>query len=85
VTAYLFTGKRFMCGEYLCRHRIVPRNKSALPWGIRGERGGIPHLAKNERDMGHPARGAGLEPKSAFVPSSTCYRQASLLKSETLW
>jgi hypothetical protein len=23
----------------------------------RGESGGIPHLAKNERDMGHPAIG----------------------------
>ena len=48
-----------------------------------GERSGIPHLAKNERDVGHPAMVAGLEPKSAFPPSSTCYRQASLLKIET--
>jgi hypothetical protein len=34
--------------------------------------------------MGHPAMGAGLEPKSAFVPSSTCYRQASLLKGNAV-
>jgi hypothetical protein len=53
-------------------------NKSALLREIGGERSGIPHLAKNERDVGHPAMVAGLEPKSAFLPSST-----SLLKSET--
>jgi hypothetical protein len=32
---------------------------------------GIPHLAKNERDVGHPASGAGIEPKSAFFPPLT--------------
>jgi len=32
-----------------------------------GETCGIPHLAKNERDVGHPAFGAGIEPKSALV------------------
>jgi hypothetical protein len=29
VTAYLFTGKRFMCGEYLRRHRIAPGTLTA--------------------------------------------------------
>jgi hypothetical protein len=32
---------------------------------LEGEARGIPHLAKNERDVGHPAIGAGIEPKSA--------------------
>jgi hypothetical protein len=31
----------------------------------------------------HPAIGAGIEPKSAFLAPFTCGRQASLLKSET--
>ena len=30
----------------------------------RGKARGIPHLAKNERDMGHPAIGDGIEPKA---------------------
>jgi hypothetical protein len=30
-----------------------------------GKAYGIPHLAKNERDVGHPAVGAGLEPQKA--------------------
>jgi hypothetical protein len=47
-------------------------NKCALLWEIRGECSGIPHLAKNERDVGHPAIVAGLEPKSAFLAPSTC-------------
>jgi hypothetical protein len=29
VTAYLFTSKRFMCGEYLCRHRIAPQSRAS--------------------------------------------------------
>jgi hypothetical protein len=32
-----------------------------------GEGCGIPHLAKNERDVGHPAVAAGIEAKSALV------------------
>jgi len=28
---------------------------------LEGSRGGIPHLAKNERDMGHPALVVGTE------------------------
>jgi hypothetical protein len=31
---------------------------------LEGETCGIPHLAKNERDVGHPAIGAGMEPKA---------------------
>jgi hypothetical protein len=34
------------------------------PERLEGETCGIPHLAKNERDVGHPATGAGREPKS---------------------
>ena len=34
------------------------------PGQFEGKSGGIPHLAKNERDVGHPAIGAGIEPKS---------------------
>jgi hypothetical protein len=30
---------------------------------IEGQTCGIPHLAKNERDVGHPAIGAGIEQK----------------------
>src|ERR1700677_237611 len=44
------------------------RNKSALLWELRGERGGIPHLAKNERDVGHPALVVGIEPKARSLP-----------------
>ena len=35
---------------------------------LEGEACGIPHLAKNERDMGHPSMVAGMESKSAFTP-----------------
>jgi hypothetical protein len=34
---------------------------------LEGEGCGIPHLAKNERDMGHPEVGAGIEPKRATI------------------
>jgi hypothetical protein len=33
---------------------------------LEGETHGIPHLAKNERDVGHPAIGPGIEPKSVL-------------------
>jgi hypothetical protein len=33
------------------------------PRRLEGEACGIPHLAKNERDVGHPATVAGVEPK----------------------
>jgi hypothetical protein len=38
---------------------------------LRGESGGIPHLAKNERDMGHPgfALGKGCQALMGFAPS----------------
>jgi hypothetical protein len=32
--------------------------------GLEGKACGIPHLAKNERDVGHPAIVAGIEPKN---------------------
>jgi hypothetical protein len=32
---------------------------------LEGEAWGIPHLAKNERDVGHPAIADGIGPKSA--------------------
>jgi hypothetical protein len=60
-----------------------PKEQSVGSTGLRGETCGIPHLAKNERDVGHPAWVRGIEPKSAFLAPSTCHRQASLLKSET--
>jgi hypothetical protein len=31
---------------------------------LEGEDCGIPHLAKNERDVGHPALVTGIEPKA---------------------
>jgi hypothetical protein len=34
---------------------------------LEGETCGIPHLAKNERDMGHPAIAEGIEAKRLFV------------------
>jgi hypothetical protein len=36
-----------------------------------GETCGIPHLAKNERDVGHPALVAGIEPTKAMIPEQT--------------
>jgi len=46
---------------------------------LEGRRGGIPHLAKNERDMGHPAIVVGTEKTAKrfapFIPSSTCCGQ----------
>jgi hypothetical protein len=41
-------------------------NKCILLWEVRGESGGIPHLAKNERDAGHPALAAGIEAGAAL-------------------
>jgi hypothetical protein len=38
VTAYLFTGKRFMCGEYLCRHRIAPQIESLATTALHEEK-----------------------------------------------
>jgi len=35
--------------------------------GLEGKACGIPHLAKNERDVGHPAIDAGMEFKGAFT------------------
>jgi hypothetical protein len=40
-------------------------NKCVLLWEVRGESGGIPHLAKNERDAGAPGLVAGIEPGAA--------------------
>src|SRR5271168_1253427 len=41
-----------------------------------GKSSGIPHLAKNERDMGHPSLGEGInspssQPRSHYFPSCT--------------
>jgi hypothetical protein len=42
---------------------------------LEGEARGIPHLAKNERDVGHPAIGDGIGPKNAGTEfSSTLFR-----------
>jgi hypothetical protein len=42
----------------------MPRNltcRADCAQKLKGERSGIPHLAKNERDVGHPAGVAGTE------------------------
>jgi hypothetical protein len=39
----------------------------SIPQQVEGEACGIPHLAKNERDVGHPAVAAGIEFKSPFT------------------
>jgi hypothetical protein len=55
---------------------LRPSYSAHVPWGERGapvmhvEDSGIPHLAKNERDVGHPS----------FV-EGTLYKEASLFKS----
>jgi hypothetical protein len=53
-------------GQRWCEHGAPVRS-----WGSRGrlegEAGGIPHLAKNERDVGHPGTGAGIEPKDSWL------------------
>jgi hypothetical protein len=53
----------------LSRHRWLESAGTGVDSSARdrleGEARGIPHLAKNERDVGHPAIGAGIEPKSA--------------------
>jgi hypothetical protein len=68
---------------HLLRARcLLLKNKSVLLWAFRGESRGIPHLAKNERDVGHPAVGGGDGFKSVFPPAFT-YPQNPGLKSET--
>src|SRR5277367_2594106 len=51
-------------------------------WEGRGESGGIPHLAKNERAVGHPSTGRGIEPKSAFLPPSLVARKSFAQKRD---
>jgi hypothetical protein len=41
----------------------APRVSCRTRQRLEGEACGIPHLAKNERDVGHPAIAAGIEPK----------------------
>jgi hypothetical protein len=53
------------------RTQVSKGAKSAWLWELRGESGEIPHLAKNERDVGHPALAAGLESKSFAAPFSS--------------
>ena len=43
----------------LARFLRVVGFQGCVPLGLEGKRGGIPHLAKNERDVGHPAVIAG--------------------------
>jgi hypothetical protein len=45
------------------RSPFLYRNEFVVWCAGRGESSGIPHLAKNERDVGHPAVGAGIDPK----------------------
>jgi hypothetical protein len=44
---------------------VFLRNKSAMLWEMLGKSGGIPHLAKNERDGRTRRLVKGLEPKKA--------------------
>jgi hypothetical protein len=46
------------------RKAVVARDR------FEGKACGIPHLAKNERDVGHPAIVAGMELKGALAGSS---------------
>jgi hypothetical protein len=50
--------KRPLCGSVRLKRLMRPK----VPVGFRRESRGIPHLAKNERDVGHPGcvRGTGL-------------------------
>jgi hypothetical protein len=48
---------------------------------LEGESCGIPHLAKNERDMGHPAFGDGIEPEGAWIRLTRDIRKGGLLSS----
>ena len=43
--------------------RGVPLRSCEVRSRLEGEAFRIPHLAKNERDMGHPAIGVGMEPQ----------------------
>jgi hypothetical protein len=42
---------------------------------LEGEACGFPHLAKNERDVGHPAIGPRIEHKSAFATGKSLARE----------
>ena len=64
------------------RNPRLKRNKSALLWELRGESGGIPPFAKNAKD-GAPVGWGGDRAQKCAPCTSTCHRQASLLKSET--
>jgi len=46
---------------------------------LAGESRGIPHLAKNERDVGHPALVVGIEPKGNQTcgPPTQCLEVAA--------
>jgi hypothetical protein len=57
-------------------------NKSAFR-GRLGVRPDYPTLRKEREGWGTRQLVEGIEPKGAFLLPSTCYRQASLLKSET--
>jgi hypothetical protein len=49
-------------GQRWCEHG-APVRSCGDRTRLEGEACGIPHLAKNERDVGHPTIGAGIEPK----------------------
>jgi hypothetical protein len=54
------------------------RGTRTEPWDpkqLGGDCCGIPHLAKNERDVGHPAIVAGIEPRSAFATGKSPARE----------
>jgi len=47
----------------LCEHG-APLQSGGVRERFEGQDCGIPHLAKNERGVGHPALVAGIEPKA---------------------
>jgi hypothetical protein len=52
-----------------CEHG-APARSSGDRVRIEGKSCGIPHLAKNERDVGHPALVEGRSPKGAWSEST---------------
>ena len=67
----------------ICRHIHSFRQLSLALNRLEGKARGIPHLAKNERDIGHPAIGDGREPKGAWTGLAlvaASYRNPATLK-----
>jgi hypothetical protein len=55
-----------------CEHGAPVRSCGTLD-RFEGEVCGIPHLAENERDVGHPVVVAGIEPKRDLGVAKECF------------